>query len=227
MFGSLFRRQNETEWILAPKTYLRNAKENHTGKILLPQNCLQDLVSKQIEMPYTFKITAHKGVSYTHAGVHEFTAEVGEIVLPKWMHEQLALDRGAVEVTCTSFPKGQFIRLAPQSKSFLDIENPKASLEGALRNYQVLSEGDTISLYFEEEFRSIMFTVTEIRPKGEGISIIDTDLEVDFLPPADYEVGRVEEGDSLISELDHGICIKDKYFGDKVGLGVVFLESEK
>ncbi len=93
-----------------------------------------------------------------------------------------------VEVDYTTAPKGKFIKLLPQNKEFLEIESPKGELK-ALRNYQVLSHGDTIELALEGEFKTMMFTVVEIRPAGEAISIMDTGLEVEFLPPADYKEG--------------------------------------
>lgn len=228
MFSRLFSRRNsDLEWILNPLRYTDGKLEHNSGKINLPHMCLVALVSKQVETPYIFKISAHDGISYTHVGVQEFIETPDEVHLPNWLYDQLALDNSPVEVTCVSLPKGQFIRLLPQSKDFLDIENPKESLEDALRNYQVLSEGDTISLYIKSEFKQILFTVSEIRPKGPGISIIDTDLEVDFLPPVDYIENTLEEGKDLIITGEEGsIFLSDPFFTDKKnGLGVVFMQE--
>ncbi|KAI5184525.1 ubiquitin fusion degradation protein 1 [Nematocida homosporus] len=223
MFQRFFQRDNQIEWTLLPKTYANGSREHHSGKVLLPQICLATLVEKQVNTPYVFKISAHGGIAYTHAGVHEFTDEIQDIVLPQWMYDQLTLDEHPVTVTCAELPKGSFIRLLPQSKEFLEIENPKPALESALRNYQVLSPGDTISLYFEEEFKHILFTVSEIKPAGEGISIIDTDLEVDFLPPADYEVIPVQTADSLVVKKEDQLELTDPFYHAKPALGVVFM----
>lgn len=62
------------------------------------------------------------------------------------------------------------------------LTNP--SLESALRAYSALSKGDIVeitynSLVFE-------FLIMETLPEGPGISIIDTDLEVDFETPVGY-----------------------------------------
>ncbi|KAI5172535.1 ubiquitin fusion degradation protein 1 [Nematocida sp. LUAm3] len=223
MLQRLFQRGNELEWVLVPNMYPEDSKENHAGKVLLPQHCLMTLVEKQVNTPYAFKVSAHGGISYTHAGVHEFTEEVGDITLPKWMYEQLSLDGSPVTITCIELPKGKFIRLLPQSKDFLEIDNPKIALEESLRNYQVLSPGDTISLYFRQEFKNILFTVSEINPPGEGISIIDTDLEVEFLPPTDYECSSVQEGHSLITNESIHIYLKDPFYGSQKALGVLFV----
>ncbi|KAI5191607.1 ubiquitin fusion degradation protein 1 [Nematocida minor] len=227
MFSRLFSRRSELEWTLTPKRYSDERTEHYSGKIFLPQICLVTLISKQVDTPYIFKISAHNNISYTHAGVQEFMDAPDEVILPNWLYDQLALDGTPVEVSCVSLPKGQFIRLLPQSKDFLDIENPKASLEESLRNYQVLSEGDTISLYIQSEFKHILFTVAEILPKGPGISIIDTDLEVDFLPPVDYIEDKLEDGSSLVRKTeDGGVTIADPFFADKEdGLGVVFIQK--
>ena len=58
------------------------------------------------------------------------------------------------------------------------------SLESALRFYSTLTKGDIIeitynSLVFE-------FLIMETSPEGSGISVIDTDLEVDFATPVGY-----------------------------------------
>lgn len=225
MFSRLFsRRDNDLEWNLTPVRYSAGKTEHHSGKIFLPHMCLVTLVSKQVETPYIFKISAHGGISYTHVGVQEFIDGSDEVFIPNWLHDQLGIDNTQVEVTCVSLPKGQFIRLLPQSKDFLDIENPKESLEDSLRNYQVLTEGDTISLYIQSEFKHLLFTVAEIKPKGEGISIIDTDLEVDFLPPVDYIENKLEKGEELITVGEDGaIFLSDPFFtGKEDSLGVVF-----
>jgi ubiquitin fusion degradation protein 1 len=58
------------------------------------------------------------------------------------------------------------------------------SLEQALRNFTALTQGDIIEI----SYNSIIFglLVMETTPGGEGISILDTDLEVDFAPPVGY-----------------------------------------
>lgn len=226
MFGQLFSQRNELEWRLLPNKHPENSKENHTGKVYLPEMCLEELCAKQMQMPYIFRISSHGGISYTHAGVQEFTTEQQYIILPEWMYEQLALDSSPIDVAYVSLPKGRFIKLLPQSRDFLDIENPKIELEKSLRNYQVLSAGDTISLYFESEFKNIMFTVTEIDPPGEGISIVDTDLEVDFLPPADYAVPSPVSAKSLIAATERGIYLRDPDHPDRSVLGVLFGAEE-
>jgi ubiquitin fusion degradation protein 1 len=58
------------------------------------------------------------------------------------------------------------------------------SLERALRNFAALTQGDIIEI----SYNSIVFglLVMETKPGGEGINVIDTDLEVDFAAPVGY-----------------------------------------
>lgn len=58
------------------------------------------------------------------------------------------------------------------------------SLEQALRNFSALTQGDIIEI----SYNTIVFglLVMETHPGGEGISVLDTDLEVDFDAPVGY-----------------------------------------
>lgn len=58
------------------------------------------------------------------------------------------------------------------------------SLESALRAYSTLSKGDIIEITYNS--LTFEFLVMETKPEGPGISIIDTDLEVDFETPVGY-----------------------------------------
>ena len=57
-------------------------------------------------------------------------------------------------------------------------------LEQAMRNFTALTQGDIIEI----SYNSIVFglLVMEATPGGEGILVIDTDLEVDFAAPVGY-----------------------------------------
>lgn len=66
----------------------------------------------------------------------------------------------------------------------LDSEAIHHSLEQALRNFSALTQGDIVEI----SYNSIVFglLVMETHPGGEGISVLDTDLEVDFAAPVGY-----------------------------------------
>ncbi|KAI8909768.1 ubiquitin fusion degradation protein UFD1-containing protein [Gorgonomyces haynaldii] len=164
-----------------------NDRENVTfgGKILLPPSALQKLASLHIEYPMLFEITnpAHKKT--THAGVLEFIADEGRMYVPPWMMNTLLLEQGQlVTIKTTTLPLGKFVKIQPQSVDFLEITDPKAVLEQAFRNFTTLTEGDIISISYNSTIYDIL--VMETKPKGKGISIIETDLEVDFAAPLGY-----------------------------------------
>jgi ubiquitin fusion degradation protein 1 len=57
-------------------------------------------------------------------------------------------------------------------------------LEQALRHFSCLTQGDIVEIIYN----SIVFgfLVLETSPGGEGINVLDTDLEVDFAAPKGY-----------------------------------------
>jgi len=124
-------------------------------------------------------------VRRTHAGVVEFIAEEGKVFLPAWTMRMLQLNEGdPIHIQGTRLPKGRFVKLQPQTVDFLEISDPKAVLEQALRNYPTLTPGDIIEISYNCLTFEIL--IMEVVPDAEGISIIETDLEVDFAPPKGY-----------------------------------------
>lgn len=58
------------------------------------------------------------------------------------------------------------------------------SLEAAMRNFPTLTKGDIIE--FSYNYLTFEIKILETQPDAEGISILNTDLEVDFAPPKGY-----------------------------------------
>ncbi|TPX69750.1 hypothetical protein SpCBS45565_g02167 [Spizellomyces sp. 'palustris'] len=156
------------------------------GKIVMPQSALTKLSALHISWPMLFQLTnpAHERV--THSGVLEFTAEEGRVYVPQWMMQTLLLEEGQfVQIKNVELPLGTFVKIQPQSVDFLDITDPKAVLEQALRNFSTLTEGDIITFKYNDKLFDIL--VMETKPAGKGISIVETDLEVDFAAPLGYQ----------------------------------------
>ncbi|GAB1209561.1 hypothetical protein APSETT445_008342, partial [Aspergillus pseudonomiae] len=85
-----------------------------------------------------------------------------------------------VTVHVEQLPKGTYVRLRPLEAGY-DPEDWKALLERYLRNnFTTLSTGEVLQVSGgrHESFR---FLVDKIEPDGDGICIIDTDLEVDIV----------------------------------------------
>lgn len=121
----------------------------------------------------------------THAGVLEFTADEGVVNLPSWMMKRLDLSEGdPVRLFGTRLPKGKFVKLQPQSVTFLELSDPKAVLEQAMRAYTVITPGDIIEIHYN--MMTFELLVMEVQPDAAGISVLNTDLEVDFAPPVGY-----------------------------------------
>ncbi|KAJ1941550.1 ubiquitin fusion degradation protein [Linderina macrospora] len=161
---------------------------NFGGKIFMPASALDTLSRLEVVYPMLFQLynaSPESGGKLTHCGVLEFTAEEGRVYLPEWMMETLMLKRGAlVEAVNVSLQLGTFVKLQPQSTDFLDITDHRAVLENALRNFATLTVGDIFSIDYNS--REYKIAVLETKPSAEGITILETDLSVDFAPPVGY-----------------------------------------
>ncbi|KAJ3106099.1 hypothetical protein HDU96_008321 [Phlyctochytrium bullatum] len=63
--------------------------------------------------------------------------------------------------------------------------DPKAVLEKAISNFSALTEGDIITIKYNNKQFDIL--IMEARPGNKGISVVETDLEVDFAAPVGYK----------------------------------------
>ncbi|XP_057449207.1 uncharacterized protein LOC130740573 [Lotus japonicus] len=151
----------------------------------MPPSALYQLVNLHMEYPMLFELRNPSAEKVTHCGVLEFTADEGMICIPNWMMENMHLKEGdTVNMRSASLVKGNFVKLQPHTKDFLDISNPKAMLETSLRNYSCLTTGDTIMIAYNN--KKYYIDVVETKP-SPAVSIIETDCEVDFAQPLDYE----------------------------------------
>ncbi|OLY84794.1 Ubiquitin fusion degradation protein 1 [Smittium mucronatum] len=132
-----------------------------------------------------FSITNPATGKKTNAGVLEFTAEEGLVYLPEWVMQNLGLNfRDFVTIQNVSLSLGTFVKIQPQSADFLDISDHRAVLENALRKFSTLTEGDLFTISYNDKNYDIL--VLETKPSKEGISIVETDLQVDFEAPPGY-----------------------------------------
>lgn len=120
--------------------------------------------------------------------------------------QTLLLEPGdLLQIKSTDLPPGQFIKLQAQSTSFLDISDPKAVLENAFRNFSCLSKGDVFTFGYNDQVYEM--AVLETKPAGSknAISVLETDLEVDFATPVGYEEPQRTSGTSTPgSVVKHG-----------------------
>lgn len=160
---------------------------NFGGKIILPPSALDRLTRLNIAYPMQFELRNNRKVTTTHAGVLEFIAEEGRVYVPHWMMKTLELEEGdLLQVLTTDLPQGTFVKLEPQSPEFLKISDPKAVLENTLRNFSILTKGDIFQFSYNENLFEV--AVLEVKPESgsNAISVIETDLSVDFAAPKGY-----------------------------------------
>uniref|UniRef100_A0A1B0B4Q8 Ubiquitin fusion degradation protein 1 homolog n=1 Tax=Glossina palpalis gambiensis TaxID=67801 RepID=A0A1B0B4Q8_9MUSC len=170
------------------------------GKIIMPASALDSLTRLNIEYPMLFKLTNVKESLYTHAGVLEFVAEEGKCYLPYWMMVNLFLIEGDIlAIENVSLPVAKVTKFQPCSVDFLDITNPKAVLENALRNFACLTTGDIIAIKYNKKVYELH--VLETKP-GDAVSIIECDMNVDFEAPVGYKE-KVEEKKTYEASQDH------------------------
>ena len=132
-----------------------------------------------------FRLTSDSKGTMTHCGVLEFTAEEGSCYIPFWMMQNLLIEEGTViTVTNVSLPKATFVKLQPQHVDFLEVSNPRAVLEYALRNFSCVTKGDVICVPHNN--KNYHFELKEVQPQ-DAACIIETDCNVDFDAPVGYK----------------------------------------
>lgn len=185
----------------------------------MPASALDTLSRLNIVYPMMFRVTSDLGQRSTFCGVLEFSAPEGVVYLPSWvsgkapllvalltclqMMRGLGLTAGdLVTLTNVALPVGSYIKIQPQSVDFLDITDPRAVLEHALRNFATLTMGDCIAVSYNDKIYGL--AVLEVKPnEGRGgICVLETDLQVEFAPPVGYQEPLPARTDkSLVSPL--------------------------
>lgn len=170
------------------------------GKIIMPPSALDTLTRLNIQYPMLFKLTNKKVNRQTHCGVLEFVADEGRIYIPYWMMRNLCVDEGElIQIDNVSLSVATYAKFQPQSVDFLDISNPKAVLENALRNFACLTQGDVVAIkYNDKEYE---LCVLESKP-GKAVSIIECDMSVDFAPPVGYKEPDYQRAKKPVDQAD-------------------------
>ncbi|OAX84066.1 hypothetical protein ACJ72_01570 [Emergomyces africanus] len=179
---------------------------NHGGKVIMPPSALDKLTRLHITYPMLFELHNRVKDRTTHAGVLEFIAEEGKIYLPFWVMQTLLLEPGdLLQIKSTDLPPGQYIKLQAQSTSFLDISDPKAVLENSFRNFSCLSKGDVFTFSYNEQVYEMAVLETKPQHSKNAISVLETDLEVDFATPVGYEEPKRVSGSNTPQSITGGV----------------------
>ena len=175
-------------------------KERLEGdKIIMPASCLDILARLNISYPMLFELTNIANGRKTHSGVLEFVAPEGNVFLPYWMMLNLYLEPGdVIQIRSVNMKKGTHVTFRPQTDNFLKLQNPKVILEKKLRYFSALTKGDTILIEHANKYYNI--DVIDVKP-GSAISIIETDLNTEFVEPSDHEDTEIEpEAETLVDK---------------------------
>ncbi|XP_035412798.1 ubiquitin recognition factor in ER-associated degradation protein 1 isoform X2 [Anser cygnoides] len=187
--------------------------------VIMPPSALDQLSRLNITYPMLFKLTNKNSDRMTHCGVLEFVADEGICYLPHWMMQNLLLEEGGlVQVESVNLQVATYSKFQPQSPDFLDITNPKAVLENALRNFACLTTGDVIAINYNEKIYELR--VMETKP-DKAVSIIECDMNVDFDAPLGYKEPErsAQHEDTTDVEADHSGYVSDVGFRAFSGSG--------
>ena len=104
------------------------------------------------------------------------------------MMKTLELETGdLMQIKSTDLPSASLVKLQPQNTNFLDISDPKAVLEKAFRDFATVTKGDIFSFSYNDTVYDV--AVLEVKPTSDkmGVSMLETDVEVDFAAPVGYK----------------------------------------
>ncbi|KAM3142305.1 hypothetical protein pb186bvf_005714 [Paramecium bursaria] len=183
------RNVTDTLMIFSAKERFQKKLENG-NKILLPSSFLQQLIDVKQNGPMIFRIQSTQNDSrFTYVGVLEFIANEGECIVPTWLFENMGFFSGCFGVVSyvQQLPKGKLIQLQPHETEFIDLPDPRAILESQLRNYVCLTEGETITINAGPRQYQLDIKKVEPTTQHRAVNINDADVEIDFLPPLDYQ----------------------------------------
>lgn len=187
------------------------SKLENGNKIILPKQILKDLSKyTEIEYPLHFSIN-DSNILFTPA---EFKDDIIDIFIPKHFIDILGVQVASqIKLTFLNkkIPKGNKIKLKPHTSNFLDIMDHKHFLENHLTKlYTTLSLGQTILI--PKGDITILIDILECSPSNT-ISIIDTDLEVEFEAPWDYIEKPINENEKMEEEETFESCKKQFKMG--------------
>lgn len=141
--------------------------------------------------PLMFRLVNPSNGNVAYAGIREFSASDHEIELSPFLKEALGVAEldvvaddasvaTAITVHAQSLPKGTYVRFRPLEAGY-NPDDWKALLEKHMRNtFTTLTTGQILSIPSgKDQYR---FLIDKITPEGNGICIVDTDLEVDIEP---------------------------------------------
>ncbi|CCW70064.1 unnamed protein product [Phytomonas sp. Hart1] len=193
----------QAQFVAVSASSINEDRLNDGGRVLLPPVALQKISSLSMVYPLQFMITAHRQKPL-FAAVLEFNAEMGSIVLPDWMFQQLKLRPGAmVRVETCNLEEGNLVKLQPHKKAFVMLQDPRRVLEMRINKYPILTKGSTIVIHYaKQDF--LINVVDLLNPVGKPVEAVltaradagATELKVEFERPLDMPDSPTEASSS-------------------------------
>ena len=157
----------------------------HLGKIIIPNEILSKIMENEsldLTEPFIFKVTANNKSVYL--GFSNQIIDDNSYVHYRVLQDLFIEENSMVDLELVKLVKGNKVVFQPSTKDFLEINNHKLVLEkNLMENYSALSVGSNITIEFENRLYDIQ--VNKLEPE-DAVSLYNTDLEVDFLQPADF-----------------------------------------
>ncbi|KAM0276178.1 hypothetical protein ACHAQH_007030 [Verticillium albo-atrum] len=158
--------------------------------------------TSQLPNPLTFRLVNPLNGNAVHAGIREFSAEEGQVALGAYLMEALGIDNSVFEgkdsadnvvdltgdgtdespritVHAKYLPKGTYVRLRPLEAGY-NPDDWKSLLERQLRESFTTLTKDAVLAVRGVKGEQFQFLVDKFLPEGDGICVVDTDLEVDI-----------------------------------------------
>ncbi|KAK6083022.1 ubiquitin fusion degradation protein [Seiridium cupressi] len=190
----------------APSSFTSYDRSNpYSSNFGQPQHAFYADSQQQLPNPLMFRLVNKANGNVVHAGIREFSAEDGEVVLSSYLAEALGIDSDtipngsngttseeAIDLTedrkgsapviaihAKHLSKGTYVRLRPLEAGY-NPDDWKSLLERQLReSFTTLTNGAFLEVrgVKGETFR---FLIDKFQPEEDGICVVDTDLEVDI-----------------------------------------------
>lgn len=157
----------------------------------------------QLPNPLMFRLINPANGNTVYAGIREFSAEQGDIALSPYLLDALdikeadsndghveaaaadpmgangVLSRPQIKVDAQILPKGTYVRLRPLEAGY-NPDDWKALLERHMRGAFTTLTKDAVFSVRGVKGETFQFLVDKFEPEGDGICVVDTDLQVDI-----------------------------------------------
>ena len=154
----------------------KDSQDEYGDKIILPEIAMAYISNTTAQYPLMFRIT--NGHQSSYCGVKEFSAPDRVCYLPRWIMAKFHFSPGDfMIVENLNLRKATFVKLKFRDGTFGELSNPRAILEIKLKNFSVLSKGDSITI--EHLGKEYIIDIIDTKP-DDVVVIVETDVEVDI-----------------------------------------------